>query len=163
MTDWFVVNVADAPAKAHPTAGTYVPFESREHRFTDFGINIHVLRPGEPNAKYHRESVQEDFLVLHGQCLAIIEGEEHRLKAWDFVHCGPGTAHVFVGAGDEPCAILMVGTRRDDATVEYPPEPLARRFGADVRETTDDARAAYADWADTFEETRLDWPPGASS
>jgi hypothetical protein len=40
------------------------PFVSPNDRFPDFGINIHMLSPGEPSAKYHAESVQEDFLVL---------------------------------------------------------------------------------------------------
>ena len=58
------------------------------------------------------ESAQEDFLVLSGECLLLIEGEERPLKAWDFVHCPAGTEHVFVGAGTGPCVILMVGSRR---------------------------------------------------
>src|SRR5215213_9519701 len=87
MAAWFSVNVADAPALRHQVGGTFVPFESREERFSDFGINIHVLQPGEPNAKYHAESVQEDFLVLAGECIGIIDGAEHRFRAWDFVHC----------------------------------------------------------------------------
>ena len=158
MPGWFSVNVADAPALRHRIGGTFVPFESREERFADFGINIHVLQPGEPNAKYHLESVQEDFLVLAGECIGIIEGAEHRFRAWDFVHCPAGTAHVFVGAGDGPCAILMVGTRREDATIHYPVEELAAPYRASVQEATDDAREAYADWPAGFEPTKLDWP-----
>jgi uncharacterized cupin superfamily protein len=163
MADWFSVNVADAPAFSHPIGGTFVPFDSRENQFTDFGINIHVLRPGEPNGKYHYESVQEDFLVLSGECIGIIEGEEHRFRAWDFVHCPAGTAHIFVGAGEGPCAILMVGTRRDDATIHYPVEPLAAPYRATVETATDHPREAYADWPRGYEETRLDWPPPQSS
>ncbi len=72
-------------------------------------MNIQVLQPGQPNGKYHSESVQEDFLVLSRECLAIIEGEVRRLKAWDFVHRPAGTEHVFVGAGEGRCAILMIG------------------------------------------------------
>jgi len=159
VPEWFVVNVADAPALRHDLAGAFVPFESREQRFPDFGINIHVLRPGEPNAKYHAESVQEDFLVLSGECLAIVEGEERRLRAWDFLHCPAGTAHVLVGAGDGPCAVLMVGARREGATVHYPVSELAARHGASVPEATDDPRQAYADWSGEFVPTKLDWPP----
>ena len=161
MPGWFSVNVADAPALKHQLAGTFVPFESREDRFTDYGINIHVLQPGEPNAKYHSESVQEDFLVLAGECLGIIDDAEYHFRAWDFVHFPPGTAHVFVGAGDGPCAILMVGTRGENATVHYPVSELAARHRASVAEPTDDAKAAYEDWPGGFEETRLDWPPSS--
>jgi len=156
---WFVVNVAEARAVAVEGSGAYVPFEPQGERFPDYGINIQVLPPGEPNALYHSESVQEDFLVLSGECLAIVEDEEIRLRAWDFVHCPAGTSHVFVGAGDGPCAILMVGARGEGATVHYPVSEVAARHGASVRMPTDSAREAYADWPDEYTVTRLDWPP----
>ena len=159
MAEPFIVNVAEARAVHYDGAGTYVPFEPPGDRFPEFGINIHVLEPGEPNAKYHSEGVQEDFLVLSGECLVILDGEERRLRAWDFVHCPAGTEHVFVGAGDGPCAILMVGTRRDDEGLVYPPNELAARYGASVAERTSSEEQAYADWTSEFTETRLDWPP----
>src|SRR4029077_21100839 len=81
---------------------------------TQMGVKLHVLEPGKPSTMYHRESNQEDFLVLSGECLLIVEGEERELRAWDLVHCAPGTTHAFVGAGDGPCVILMVGARTDD-------------------------------------------------
>jgi uncharacterized cupin superfamily protein len=156
----FVVNVADAPATARKGAGSYVSFEREGERFPDFGINVHVLSPGEPNAKYHRESVQEDFLVLGGQCLVILDGERHELKAWDFVHCPAGTEHIFVGAGDGPCWILMVGTRSPDRTLHYPVNEEAARYGASASEPTDSPREAYADWSGERTPTTLPWPPG---
>jgi uncharacterized cupin superfamily protein len=155
----FIVNVADADARTYPGAGSYVRFEPDHARFEDFGINIHVLPPGEPNCKYHFENAQEDFLVLSGECLVILDGVEHRLRAWDFVHCPAGAAHVFVGAGDHPCAILMVGARKADDTATYPPNELAARHGASVESETTDSSVAYADWPDNFTDGRLDWPP----
>ena len=161
MDEPFIVNVADAPAFASANAGTYVPFEDRSRPFAEIGINIHVLEPGQPNGKYHSENAQEDFLVLSGECRLILEGEERSLRAWDFVHCPAGTEHIFVGAGERPCAILMVGTRRgDDEVLDYPPNELAARYGASVAERTASAREAYADWDSELTETRLDWPPG---
>jgi uncharacterized cupin superfamily protein len=154
----FVVNLDEATWMAHPTAGTFCSFESQGARFADFGINVHVLQPGEPNALYHEESAQEDFLVLHGECLLIVNGEERALRAWDFVHCPAGTEHVFVGAGDGPCAVLMVGARRPGATVRYPVNELAARHGASASEATDDAAAAYASWSKEFTRVRLSWP-----
>ena len=159
MPEPFVVNVAEARALAHPVSGTYVPFEPPDDRFPEYGINIHVLEPGQPNGRYHSESAQEDFLVLAGECLLILEGEERRLRAWDFVHCPAGTEHIFVGAGDGPCAILMVGSRPDDEELDYPPNEIAARYGASVRERTSSADEAYADWSPELTETRLDWPP----
>jgi hypothetical protein len=58
MSEPFVVNVADARAVSYEGSGVYVPFEDPDNRFPDFGINIHMLSPGEPSAKYHAESVQ---------------------------------------------------------------------------------------------------------
>jgi uncharacterized cupin superfamily protein len=159
MPNWFAINVADAPALRHKVAGTYVPFESPDDRFPEFGINIHLLQPGEPNAKYHAEDAQEDFLVLSGECIGIIEGEERRLRAWDFVHCPAGTEHVFVGAGEGPCAILMVGARGEGKTARYPVNELAARYGASASAPTEVSAEAYSDWNHELTPTRLDWPP----
>jgi mannose-6-phosphate isomerase-like protein (cupin superfamily) len=86
--------------------------EPRRHaEFEELGFQLVVVHPGEPVCLYHGEGVQEDFLVVSGECALVIENEERRLKQWDFVHCPPMTEHVFVGAGDGPCAIVMVGAR----------------------------------------------------
>jgi len=103
--------------------------------------------------------VQEDFLVLSGECICIIEGEERRLKAWDFVHCPAGTHHIFVGAGAGPCAILMVGTRSKDKTLHYPVDEVAARHGASAPQETSSPREAYGDWPGPYESMRADWPP----
>jgi uncharacterized cupin superfamily protein len=58
--------------------------------------------------------------VLQGECLAQIEGEERLMRQWDFLHCAPGTHHGFVGAGDAPCVLLMVGARMPGRTFDYP-------------------------------------------
>jgi uncharacterized cupin superfamily protein len=144
---WFVVNVRDTRWEDHDTFGAGCVFESREASFTQLGINICVLQPGQPNCRYHRESLQEDFLVLAGECLLLVEEQERRLKAWDFVHCPPGTNHVFVGAGDGPCAILMTGVRSDDEEIVYPVSALALRHGAGVDVETDSPAEAYAEFS----------------
>jgi len=91
----------------------------RPQRFGQLGITLAVLEPGKPSGLYHAESAQEDFLVLAGECVARVEGEERVLRQWDFLHCPSGTAHVFV-AGDEPCVLLMVGARVPHKTFDYP-------------------------------------------
>jgi uncharacterized cupin superfamily protein len=156
---WFVLNAADARWTRSAPAGQWVNFEADAHEFTEFGIGIHVLQPGQPNGKYHGEGVQEDFLVLSGECICLIEGEERRLKAWDFVHCPPGTHHIFVGAGEGPCAILMAGTRREGRPIHYPRDELAARYGASAPEETNTPREAYSDWPDDLQPVRGDWPP----
>jgi len=105
--------------------GFYATFEPEDARFDQVGLGLGILRPGEPSALYHGEDAQEDFLVLSGECLLLIEGEERRLRAWDFVHCPPWTEHIFVGAGDGPCLILGVGARRTGRGIRYPVNELA--------------------------------------
>ena len=159
MADWFIVNVADARATGERHSGKWVSFESDDARFPQYGINIHVLQPGQPNGRYHSESAQEDFLVLAGECIAIVDGEEHRLRKWDFVHCGPGTNHIFIGAGDGPCAILMVGARGDEHTINYPVNELAAKYDASAHEDTPSPREAYADWEPrNYEPAPWEWP-----
>jgi uncharacterized cupin superfamily protein len=138
---WFVVNAREA-RWLEGDCGAYTRFEG-DARFPQVGINIGVLEPGQPACMYHRESEQEDFLVLSGECLLLIEGEERRLKAWDFVHCPAWTEHVFVGAGSGPCAILAVGSRPMKEIV-YPANELAQRHGAGVDADTSDPKKAYA-------------------
>jgi uncharacterized cupin superfamily protein len=141
---WFVLNAADA-AWVDGFFGAYTRFENREKaRFEHFGFNIGVLQPGQPACWYHGEDEQEDFLVLQGECLLIIEEQERRLKQWDMVHCPAWTEHVFVGAGDGPCALLAVGTRLNDDVI-YPAGGTAHRHGAAAPQTTPDPAVAYAD------------------
>ena len=128
---WFVLNAREAKwVDGH--FGAYTRFEG-ESRFPQLGFNIGVLAPGQPACHYHGEDEQEDFLVLSGECLLLIEGQERPLRQWDFVHCPAWTEHVFVGAGDGPCAILAVGTRSGGDVVYPALRPRAappRRRGA---------------------------------
>jgi uncharacterized cupin superfamily protein len=141
---WFVVNARDARWWRHESFGSAVTFEGDDGRFPDFGINIQVLEPGQPNCMYHGENAQEDFLVLYGECLLLVEGEERPLKQWDFVHCPPWTEHVFVGAGDGPCAVLMVGARPEAEELLYPVAEVARKHEAGVATETRSGQEAYA-------------------
>jgi uncharacterized cupin superfamily protein len=146
---WFVVNAREATWVHSDELGSAVLFENHkrdELRFPQVGVNIQVLNPGEPNCMYHGENSQEDFLVLSGECLLLVEGEERRLRQWDFVHCPPWTEHVFVGAGDGPCAILMIGARVENEELIYPRSELALRHNAGVEQETIDPGEAYAKW-----------------
>jgi uncharacterized cupin superfamily protein len=151
---WFVVNVGDAAWLANERFGGRCVFEAdrrvlRERpelvvqRFPQLGVTLQVVQPGQPSGLYHAESAQEDFLVLAGKCLAIVEGEERALRAWDFLHCPPGTAHCFVGAGEGPCLILMVGARSESKEIRYPRSEVALHFGAGVEEETSSPSTAY--------------------
>src|SRR5256714_764753 len=142
MSDWFVVNVRDAPWRRHDAFGASCRFEDREQPFEQLGVNVRVLQPGQPNCLYHSENLQEDFLVLAGECVLLVDGEERPLRAWDFVHCPPGVEHVFVGAGDGPCVILMAGARSGDGPPLYPGSELAARYGASAPAQTPDPAGA---------------------
>jgi uncharacterized cupin superfamily protein len=138
---WFILNAREAKW-LDGDFGAYTRFEG-EPRFPKLGFNIGVLEPGQPACYYHGEDEQEDFLVLSGECVLLIEGEERPLRQWDFVHCPAWTEHVFVGAGEGPCAILAVGTRSGGGVV-YPRSELALRHRAGVETETTEPREAYA-------------------
>ena len=146
---WFVVNARDARWVRREGRGDMVPLtgwsdEEAEANFREVGVNVFVLSPGEPMSMYHGESSQEDFLMLAGDAVLIIEGEERPLGAWDFVHCPPWTEHVFVGAGDGPCLLLGVGARRKGRGIVYPANEVAQRHGAGVEVETGNPAEAYA-------------------
>ena len=152
---WFVVNVADAAWMRHDVFGARCAFEAdgrlaqerpelQVQLHPQLGFRLHVLEAGRPSTMYHRESDQEDFLVLSGECLLIVEGEERLLRAWDFFHCAPNTTHSFVGRGDEPCVILMVGARTEEGTILYARDETALQHGAGVEEETTSPQEAYA-------------------
>jgi uncharacterized cupin superfamily protein len=141
---WFVVNVRDASWLTNDVLGACCVFEGGTVDFPELGFTIAVLEPGQSGGRYHRESNQEDFLVLAGECVLLIEGEERRLMAWDFVHCPPNTEHTFVGAGEGPCLIFMTGARTAEHHVVYPRSELALRHGAGVETETSTPAEAYA-------------------
>jgi uncharacterized cupin superfamily protein len=158
VTDgWFVVNVGEAAWLTNDAFGARCVFEGDRpvfrrrpdldvQKFADVGFTLAVIAPGQPSGLYHAESNQEDFLVLAGECLLLIAGEERRLRAWDFVHCPPGTEHVFVGGGDGPCVIFMTGGRTREKSIVYPSSELARRHGAGVATETTSPSEAYASY-----------------
>jgi uncharacterized cupin superfamily protein len=144
---WFVLNAREAQWRQAEGRGAYSQLEG-EPEFSQLGIHLVVLEPGEPMAMYHWEADQEDFLVLGGEALLIVEGEERPLRQWDFVHCPAGTKHVIVGAGVAPCIVLAVGAR-DRSTGGpdwggYTVDEAALRHGAGVEEETTDPLQAYA-------------------
>jgi uncharacterized cupin superfamily protein len=165
---WFVVNARDAAWVTNEKFGSRCVFEASErvlqHRpdlhaqwFPQVGYDLDVILPGQPSGLYHDESAQEDFLVLAGECLVLIEDEERTLRAWDFVHCPPGTEHIFVGAGDGPCVILMAGGRSEPWQVRYAVSELAARYDASAKEETSDPDQAYVEFTMSRRERPSYW------
>jgi uncharacterized cupin superfamily protein len=143
---WFVLNAREARWNHAPGRTAVCDFEG-EIPFAQVGVNVSVMNPGEAMSRYHWEADQEDFLVIAGEALLIIEGEELPLRAWDFVHCPPGASHVIVGAGDGRCVVLAVGARDRQAGDDwgaYPVDPIAARHGASVTHDTADPSEAYS-------------------
>ena len=143
---WYVLNLRDAEWRHVEGRGAVCAagddFEGRR-RLDQLGVNPFVLRPGEPMGMYHREADQEAFLVVSGEAVLVVEGEERPLRTWDFVHCPPRTGHIIVGAGTEGCVVIAVGAREHDS-LEFPADETARRYGASVAEDTTDGDIAYA-------------------
>ncbi len=107
---WFVLNARDARWYHTDGRGAFCDLEG-DQEFPQVGVNVQVLLPGQPMAMYHWEVDQEDFLVVSGEALLIVEGEERPLREWDFFHCASLTKHTIVGAGDGPCVVIAVGAR----------------------------------------------------
>jgi uncharacterized cupin superfamily protein len=143
---WFIVS-AHEMRWDNGDFGAFCDFEGKR-QFPGFGINLNVLQPGQPMGMYHRENRQEDFLVLAGTCLLIVEGEERELETWDFFHCPPGTEHIIVGAGDGPAVVLAVGARgRRRKGMVYPVSKVALKHRAGVQKETTDPSEAYGGFA----------------
>jgi uncharacterized cupin superfamily protein len=160
---WFVLNARKARWRHRERRGERLPFEG-QMEFPQVGVSLYVLAPGEPIGMYHWEAGQEDFLVLAGEALLIVEGEERPLRQWDFVHCPAETKHIVVGAGDAPCVVLAVGAREhqeDAGWGGYTVDETALRHGAGVEQATTDVDEAYAAFPDP-EPTRYreGWLPG---
>jgi uncharacterized cupin superfamily protein len=147
---WFVLNARETQWWERPGRGVLCEFEGAGLEgatgFHQVGINLTLLAPGEPMSMYHWEVDQEDFLVLTGEALLIVEGEERPLRQWDFVHCPPGTEHTIVGAGRGPCLVLAVGARGDSTGPNwgaYTVDEAALRHSAGVERETTEPQEAY--------------------
>lgn len=141
---WFVVNAREAAWGSRGNVfGRTVKFEG-DDEFPQIGVNVRVLEPGKPNGHYHGEVQQEAVLVLSGECLLLVEGEERPLRAGDFVHLPPWTEHILVGAGDGPCIAVMVGGRVEPDEILYPRSEVALRHGAGVERDTESPEESYA-------------------
>lgn len=158
---WYVLNARDAMWRAWAGRGKWPRLEGATPAFEQLGVVLRVLEPGEPMAVYHWEADQEGFLILAGEALAIVEGKERPLRAWDFLHCPVGTNHVVVGAGDGPCVVFAVGSRQNhtyrtaDGSIDardgwgaYTVDEAALRHGAGVEAETTDADVAYGPFDD---------------
>jgi uncharacterized cupin superfamily protein len=149
---WFVVNARDAAWLNNDNFGGVCIFESdhvvlRQRPDLDevthaAGFTMRVMQPGQPSGGYHAESEQqEDFLVVAGECLLIIDGEERQLRTWDVVRIPPDVPHAFIGTGDTPSVIVATGNRTENSEITRPRNEVARRHGVE-----DKGRETWGPW-----------------
>jgi len=141
---WFAMHVSDGIWVGSEKFGAGCRLEGTT-RFPQTGVHLRVLEPGVPACLYHQESAQEDFFVLEGECTLVIEEQERSLRAGHFVHCPADTNHVFVGAGDSRCVILMIGHRPESQEICYPVSAAAAKHGASVEVEANNPADAYGD------------------
>jgi uncharacterized cupin superfamily protein len=159
---WFVVNARDARWYHAEGRSAFCDLEG-DQDFSQLGVNVQMLLPGQPMSMYHWEVDQEDFLVVSGEAVLVVEGEERTLRAWDFFHCPTLTKHTLVGAGDGPCIVIAVGARANQdgpGWGGYTVDEAAARHGVSVERDTNEATEAYAKF-EKRQHTRYhaDWLP----
>ena len=160
MSGWHIANARDVQWHDGGHFGVYCDFQQNTH-FEELGFGLGMVLPGQPNALYHREGHQEGFLVLSGEALLIVEGEERPLKAWDYFHCPAGVEHIIVGAGDGPCVVIGVGSRVGPSNIVYPVDETALRHRAGVEQETSVPKDAYGPFGeDTETAFREEFLPG---
>ena len=143
---WYILNLGEMAWETAAGFGVWRDFDDQDSDPSErMGVHVHVLQPGESNGYYHAEAAHEGFLVLSGECIAVVEGEERRMRRWDYFHSPAGTEHITIGAGDEPCAILMFGSPDPRRKVEWIANETAAKHGASVARTTGRDTEAYGE------------------
>jgi uncharacterized cupin superfamily protein len=144
---WFILNLGEMRWETVPGFGVWRDFDwaKKPGGEPGIGVHIHALQPGENFGYYHAEDAQEGFIVLSGECLAVVEGQERQMRQWDYLHSPPDTAHVIIGGGDEACVLLMFGSPDSRRKVEWIADETAAKHGASVERTTGRDTEAYGD------------------
>jgi uncharacterized cupin superfamily protein len=126
-------------------------FWEGEVAWPEVGTTLGVLQPGQSGGFYHAEDDQEGFLVLAGEGLVVVEGQERPLQQWDYFHCPAGTPHVLVATGDSPFVYFAVGSRNHPGSAAYLVDETALRHRAGVDQEATSGKEAY---------TGITWQPG---
>ena len=149
MSDkWFVRNLRDMEWWKRGSGGWVTEIVDGDQ---PVGVNLFMLEAGDKMAMYHWEADQEGFLVLSGEAVLVIDGEERTIRQWDYVHCPPGVPHTRIGAGTGTCVILGIGAREHQHGPDwgaYPYSEVAMKHDASTEEETTDPDIAYARFAD---------------
>ncbi len=145
---WFVVNAREAQWCDRGPRGHVCRFEGAgDLQFEQLGIHIFVLGPGEPMSMYHWEADQEDFLVLSGEALLIVEGEERPLRRGTSCTLPPGSTTSSSGRARGNRSSWRSARARGPRGGELGRLPLheaAVRHDASAERETTDPQEAYA-------------------
>jgi hypothetical protein len=79
---WFILNLGEMAWQTIPGFGVWCGFDApdADRSAPGIGVHVHVRQPSEANGYYHAEAAQEGFLVLSGECVAVVEGRERRMR-----------------------------------------------------------------------------------
>ncbi len=90
---------------------------------TKLGFHVVELPPGRQSCPFHYHSLEEEhFFILEGRCILRSGDDRHEMKAGDYV-CfpgGTGVAHATLNPFDEPCRMIVVGTKEPNDVMVYP-------------------------------------------
>jgi uncharacterized cupin superfamily protein len=110
---WFVLGLGEAPWETDRLRLRTRPGGEGPAHFDQVGVSLNRLDPGGAMSMYHHEAGQEDFLVLAGRPLLLVDEVERPLAPWDLVHCPPRTPHTIVNRAEEAALIFAVGGRAE--------------------------------------------------
>ena len=74
---------------------------TKENGATDISSGITTFQEGTSNTTHYHNS-EESVIVIEGQGILIINGEEHRVRQYDSAFITPGTHHRLINTGDTP-------------------------------------------------------------
>ena len=74
---------------------------TKENGATDISSGITTFQEGTSNTT-HYHNAEESVIVIEGQGILIINGEEHRVRQYDSAFITPGTHHRLINTGDTP-------------------------------------------------------------
>ena len=85
-------------------------------------MHLIEVEPGRETTEYHRHHHEDECVyILSGRGRATIGGEDHPVKAGDFIgYRKGGLAHMITNTGDEVLRCLVIGERLAHDVADYP-------------------------------------------
>ena len=99
---------------------------------TQFGVNLHRLKPGVWSSQRHWHSDEDEFVwVIEGSVVLITDEGRETFKTGECVgfRAGADNGHHFVNEGTEDVVLLTIGGRSDEDACHYPDIDMALKPG----------------------------------